>query len=93
MKCPICRDATLLMTDRQGVEIDYCPQCRGIWLDRGELDKLLELASKSTPAAGGYSNATHATDPSRPDFMDSDHHGMQRHPYKRKKSWLSEIFD
>ncbi len=93
MKCPICPDATLLMTDRQGVEIDYCPQCRGIWLDRGELDKLLELASKSTPAAGSYSNATHATAPSPPAFMDSDHHGMQRHQYKRKKSWLSEIFD
>lgn len=41
MKCPVCADATLLMTERQGVEIDYCPACRGIWLDRGELDKLI----------------------------------------------------
>ena len=40
MKCPTCPDSTLVMTDRQGVEIDYCPTCRGIWLDRGELDKL-----------------------------------------------------
>ena len=42
MKCPNCRDVTLVMTERQGVEIDYCPQCRGVWLDRGELDKLIE---------------------------------------------------
>lgn len=45
MKCPTCVDATLVMTERQGVEIDYCPSCRGIWLDRGELDKLLERAA------------------------------------------------
>ena len=42
MKCPHCHDVTLVMADRQGVEIDYCPQCRGVWLDRGELDKLIE---------------------------------------------------
>jgi hypothetical protein len=41
MKCPHCTDVTLVMTERQGVEIDYCPQCRGVWLDRGELDKLI----------------------------------------------------
>ncbi len=45
MKCPTCPDANLLMTNRQGVEIDYCPACGGIWLDRGELDKLLDHAS------------------------------------------------
>ena len=43
MDCPI-DGATLLMSERQGVEIDYCPQCRGVWLDRGELDKLLQRA-------------------------------------------------
>jgi uncharacterized protein len=41
MKCPHC-DVNLLMSERQGVEIDYCPECRGVWLDRGELDKILE---------------------------------------------------
>jgi Zn-finger nucleic acid-binding protein len=44
MKCPTCPDSTLVMTERQGVEIDYCPACRGVWLDRGELDKLIERA-------------------------------------------------
>ncbi len=51
MKCPGCPDATLVMADRQGVEIDYCPACRGIWLDRGELDKLLDRAAAVTAAA------------------------------------------
>lgn len=42
MKCPVCKDVTLLMTEKKGIEIDYCPECRGIWLDRGELEKLME---------------------------------------------------
>ena len=42
MKCPVCKDVTLLMTEKKGIEIDYCPECRGIWLDRGELEKLTE---------------------------------------------------
>jgi Zn-finger nucleic acid-binding protein len=48
MKCPVDADVELVMAERQGVEIDYCPTCRGIWLDRGELDKILDRA---TPAA------------------------------------------
>ena len=44
MKCPVCKDVTLLMSEKNGVEIDYCPECRGIWLDRGELDKIVERA-------------------------------------------------
>lgn len=45
MKCPVCKDTTLLMAEKHGIEIDYCPECRGIWLDRGELDKIIERAS------------------------------------------------
>lgn len=45
MKCPICVEANLIMSERQGIEVDYCPQCRGVWLDRGELDKIIERAS------------------------------------------------
>lgn len=44
MKCPVCKDMTLLMSEKNGVEIDYCPECRGIWLDRGELDKIIDRA-------------------------------------------------
>ncbi|MDD3302140.1 MAG: zf-TFIIB domain-containing protein [Candidatus Gracilibacteria bacterium] len=42
MKCPVCIDVTLLMTEKRGVEVDYCPECRGIWLDKGELEKLIQ---------------------------------------------------
>ena len=41
MKCPVCKTTDLLMTERRSIEIDYCPDCRGVWLDRGELDKLI----------------------------------------------------
>lgn len=50
MKCPSCADITLTMSERQGVEIDYCPECRGVWLDRGELDKLIEKSGTHRPA-------------------------------------------
>lgn len=92
MKCPTCPDATLVMTDRQGVEIDYCPTCRGIWLDRGELDKLLDraamAAAPSTPVSAPASRGR-----PQPDFEDSDYRDGRRYAHGRKKSWLSEIFD
>ncbi len=94
MKCPHCTDATLVMTERQGVEIDYCPQCRGVWLDRGELDKLIERAGAQ--AAHAPAAAPQRSAPVRPDFVDSDfrpHSGYGHKPYKKHKSWLSEIFD
>ena len=50
MKCPIDQ-TTLAITERQGIEIDYCPQCRGVWLDRGELDKMIEAGGAARPAA------------------------------------------
>lgn len=93
MKCPHCIDTTLVMAERQGVEIDYCPACRGIWLDRGELDKLLERAA--TVASAAPANPAMPDPPAvrRRDFEDSDFHGSQGYPRSRKKSWLSEIFD
>ena len=50
MLCPVCKTQTLQMAERHGIEIDYCPQCRGVWLDRGELDKIIER-SLGAPAA------------------------------------------
>ena len=96
MKCPTCTDTALVMTERQGVEIDYCPQCRGVWLDRGELDKLIDRAGPTSAAAP----ANLRQQARQPDFADSDHGryqgGQHNSPYpagRRKKSWLSEIFD
>lgn len=46
MNCPVCKDSSLVISERQGVEIDYCPKCRGVWLDRGELDKIIESSNE-----------------------------------------------
>ena len=86
MKCPTCPDSALLITERQGVEIDYCSQCRGVWLDRGELDKLIALSSAPPPTRSPASTA-------REDFADSDQHRGSGHYPRRKKSWLGDIFD
>lgn len=95
MKCPTCTNTPLVMSERQGVEIDYCPACRGIWLDRGELDKLLERAVASAPAQAA---PTHQVAPSaamhHPQADRDVRYGYaDRDAYKRKKSWLHEIFD
>jgi len=57
MKCPVCENTNLLMSERQGIEIDYCPQCRGVWLDRGELDKIIERSGVVAPATTGDGRA------------------------------------
>ncbi len=86
MKCPSCTDTALVMSDRQGVEIDYCPKCRGVWLDRGELDKLIERSATMTPARDGAAR-------SKPQFADSDYDHGRSPQGSHKKSWLSNIFD
>ena len=89
MHCPTCTDTALAMTNRQGVEIDYCPKCRGVWLDRGELDKLIERAATAAPAPNH-----NAASRSQPDYVDSDYRGGARGQHGgRRKSWLSDIFD
>ena len=82
MLCPVCH-VGLAMTDRQGVEIDYCPQCRGVWLDRGELDEIIERSGQ-----GGAASSTFAQPSYRPDR--DNRPGYQT---KRKKSFLEELFD
>lgn len=82
MQCPV-DGTTLVMADRQGVEIDYCPQCRGVWLDRGELDKIIE---RSVPAAAPTAAAR------APRGYDDDvHRGYEKK--KRRGSFLDDIFD
>ncbi|HKU78947.1 MAG TPA: zf-TFIIB domain-containing protein [Rhodanobacteraceae bacterium] len=76
------------MTDRQGIEIDYCPNCRGIWLDRGELDRLIERAEQAAPAHAPWRHEGDA----RRDDRHHDRHSRGYHP-KRRKSLLGELFD
>ena len=86
MQCPN-DGAVLTMSERSGIEIDYCPTCRGVWLDRGELDKILER-SLTQPAAA----------PAQPPYQQPTAPQGHQQPYgkpykKRKESWLSELFD
>ncbi len=99
MKCPVCAGIDLKIAERQGVEIDYCPECRGVWLDRGELDKIIERSDAQTAAY------TQPQTQIQPQFLQTGHtqqqHGKQHHDdhrygqngQYRKKSWISELFD
>jgi len=97
MPCPVCK-VPLVMSDRQGVEIDYCPQCRGVWLDRGELDKIIgRSAAAEMPLQPAP--APQAPPPPQGGFAPQGY-GQQHqnyghgYPYKkRKKSFLEELFD
>jgi Zn-finger nucleic acid-binding protein len=68
MQCPVCKEVQLVMTERQNIEIDYCPQCRGVWLDRGELDKIIERSQHANDSFLTQSNsfATRGLEPSVP---------------------------
>ena len=107
MQCPVCR-VPLAMSDRQGIEIDYCPQCRGVWLDRGELDKIIDRSApapepvrepapqqRAPQQASPWGGDDRARDPrgdQRGGYGSHTGHGYGHHG-KRKKSWLEDIFD
>ncbi len=97
MQCPVCTTQALVMSERQGIEIDYCPQCRGVWLDRGELDKIIERSAAATAPA-----PVRAAPPPPPEVRHRDtrhlgqqHYGDQHGGYRKKKKegFLSDIFD
>ncbi|MEM7493692.1 MAG: zf-TFIIB domain-containing protein [Pseudomonadota bacterium] len=94
MKCPV-DGATLIMTERAGIEIDYCPVCRGVWLDRGELDKIIERVEVPEPVREEPTYA-HEDSWSRRDEWDDrrdyKERSNRRRP-KRRESLLSELFD
>jgi Zn-finger nucleic acid-binding protein len=90
------------MTDRQGIEIDYCPKCRGVWLDRGELDKIIERSMLDTSSVASVTPAQGAPD-TQPrqvpqQYYDQRHghddkHRHENQGYPRKKSVWQELFD
>jgi Zn-finger nucleic acid-binding protein len=90
MKCPRCQ-VDLVISDRQGVEIDFCPQCRGVWLDRGELDKVIERASRF---ADDDDDDRRRTEAPRTDY-DRERYDRERYDrhYKKRKSFWTELFD
>ena len=95
MKCPVCTGIDLKMADRQGEEIDYCPECRGIWLDRGELDKIIERSYTQTHsyAQPEPQNCQPRRDQQHFDKPHHDDHGYGHNGPHKRKSWLSELFD
>jgi Zn-finger nucleic acid-binding protein len=96
MRCPV-DNTELAMSDRQGIEIDYCPKCRGVWLDRGELDKIIERSARDDIAPPSFSQPHHSVDNRYRDegrrddhYRDDRGYGSQKH---KKKSLLGDIFD
>ena len=105
--CPACR-VDLVMSERQGVEIDYCPRCRGVWLDRGELDKILERAAAemgggTRPAPGVQPGVPPSVPPGASPYdrpyrpHDSDEYPAYGHhgygKHRKRKSFLNDFFD
>lgn len=84
MKCPN-DNTTLVMTDRNGVEIDYCPECRGVWLDRGELDKIIERSSTQAQAQGNQTQQFR-------NEKSYSREGSYQKP-RKKESFLGDLFD
>lgn len=98
MKCPV-DDRELVMTERSGIEIDYCPSCRGVWLDRGELDKIIERSAEATARDRSpdrdddrkkYDDREKYDDRKK---YDDDDRGIFGRPKKKKESFLSELFE
>ncbi len=99
MKCPVCSGIDLKISERQGIEIDYCPDCRGVWLDRGELDKIIERSAAQTTAyvqpqpqpQPQYEQTGH--NQQQYGKQHHDDHSYSQNGYHKKKSWISELFD
>ncbi len=104
MQCPVC-NVELKIADRQGVEIDYCPKCRGVWLDRGELDKLIERSAQQEVPPASSPPRRERQNEFDPEEYDDDYEykrknddryqGEDRYPPsgKKKKSFLGNMFD
>lgn len=90
MHCPVCPNTSLIMSERQGIEIDYCPNCRGVWLDRGELDKIIERSAQQEAAAPPQQQYGHYSD--KDSYKHGHGYGNGQH-YKKKKSLFEELFD
>jgi Zn-finger nucleic acid-binding protein len=101
MYCPVCKDTKLVISNRQEVEIDYCPDCRGVWLDRGELDKIIERSTKSvSPPRDDDRRESYRdkTEDRREEYRDGYRDkGTYRNDYEYKKKkrggFLEDLFD
>jgi len=95
VRCPTCPDSTLVIADRAGVEIDHCPTCRGVWLDRGELDKIIERAAEPPRRDDDRYRERDDRYRERDDrYREPRYDDRSGHRKKKKRgSFLEEIFD
>lgn len=98
MKCPVCADVDLAISMRDGVEVDHCPVCRGVWLERGELEKIIELQSRESPPPPIFvpPGSRSSREPDRPPLSSRwkpEKESEWRRKKKRRKSFLEELFD
>lgn len=97
MQCPVCTETQLVMTSRQDIEIDYCPKCRGVWLDRGELDKIIERSQREESVASPMPSTPPMAPPGREDYRGDYGHGGGRHGSghgsSRHGGFLKRLFD
>lgn len=89
MKCPVCA-VDLHMSERQGIEIDYCPTCRGVWLDRGELDKIIERSKASEGYAQNSEHPYISHNDKKHEYQGKEYSG---HKKKKYRSFLEDLFD
>lgn len=92
--CPV-DGAVLVPVERSGIEIDHCPTCRGVWLDRGELDKIIERSAAQAPAPApeAYRENREPFREQRPQYDNRGHQGHGQYPHKKRKSFFEELFD
>lgn len=94
MQCPVCNEVKLVMAERQGIEIDYCPQCRGVWLDRGELDKIIERAAPSSATPESQMSQQRERGPrERREYEDYNYDDKRYRYGKKRRGFLGELFD
>lgn len=93
MNCPVCKTPDLMMTERQGIEIDYCPQCRGVWLDRGELDKIIERSLNMPAGKRAENQASPYSNQHRTEQGYQDSHQGGYYKKKKREGFLSDLFD
>ena len=91
MNCPVCREVPLVMTDRQGIEVDYCPNCRGVWLDRGELDKIIERVALTQ--GGSTRSPTQPRDRGAREYHEHRDYDDDYRGKKKRGGILGELFD
>lgn len=94
MNCPLCK-TELKMSERSGIEIDYCPQCRGVWLDKGELDKIIErnAAEALPPQKNNYGNDSRYSEKEKPYDGGKYYTSEKDYKQRKKKSFLDDLFD